>query len=98
MGVIVYKEKGIPFTSIERIMEHLCLPTVDDTQTALANEDIHISESTAISLRETARLGLTEGELITQKHEQSRCFGRAIQKFKMFFTFKTATTPSEKRT
>ena len=84
MGIIVYKD--VPFTPIEQIMKCLLLPTVDDTQTALANEDIHISESTAIKLRESARLGLIEHELITQKHTPStKCFDRFKQKLRRFF-------------
>ena len=93
MGVIVYKRKDAPFTSTERIMKCLLLPSVDDTQTALAGEDIHISESTAIKLRATARLGLTEHEFIVQKHKPTAgCWDR----FKRILT--RLFTPYEKRT
>ena len=91
MGVIVYKDA--PFTPADRIMKCLLLPSVDDTQTALAGEDIHISESTAIKLRGTARLGLTEHEFIIQRSKPpARCCDRVRQLLKRLIR------PSEKRT
>ena len=93
MGLIVYKD--VP--SVEHIFKCLMLPTVDDTQTALANEDIHISESTAIKLRENVQLGLIENEIIViSRAPKTRCWDKFKQTFRRLFSI-TPATPFEKK-
>ena len=88
MGVVVYKKEPPP---IELIYKCLLLPTVDDTQTALANEDIHISEATAIKLRENVQVGTTGFNVI--KEDPPRCWDKFKQRLKQLFG---GATPFEK--
>ena len=53
VGIVHYNGTDQP--SPRRIMELLLLPCTDDTQTALANENIHVSETQAIQWRKIAR-------------------------------------------
>jgi len=53
VGVVHYNGTDKP--SPHRIIECLLLPHTDDTQTALANENIHVSETQTIQWRTVAR-------------------------------------------
>ena len=47
-GTIVYDSRKNIHTTPDKIVSFLMLPNTDDAQTALANENIHISETKAI--------------------------------------------------
>ena len=64
VGVVHYNGTNQP--SPHRIMECLLLPCIDDTQTALANENIHVSETQTIQWRTVAR----ENSIIITRNEQ----------------------------